>query len=57
VPAVMLLGATLAMLADLLAQAPGTQIALPLNAVTSLIGAPVVVGVILRRRHVMEAGA
>jgi iron complex transport system permease protein len=56
-PAVILLGATLALLADLIAQVPGTQIALPLNAVTALIGAPIVVGVILRRRHVMEAEA
>ncbi len=55
VPAVMILGATLALLADLISQAPGTQTALPLNAVTALIGAPVVVGVILRRRHMMEA--
>jgi iron complex transport system permease protein len=55
VPAVVLLGSVLAMLADILAQAPGTQISLPLNSVTALIGAPVVVGVILRRRHIMEA--
>ncbi len=55
VPAVMILGATLALLADLISQAPGTQMALPLNAVTALIGAPFVIGVILRRRHMMEA--
>lgn len=55
VPAVMVLGATLALLADLISQAPGTQMSLPLNAVTALIGAPVVVGVILRRRYMMEA--
>jgi iron complex transport system permease protein len=57
VPAVILMGAALAMIADLLAQAPGTRIMLPLNAVTSLIGAPVVIGVILRRQKAMEAGA
>jgi iron complex transport system permease protein len=55
VPAVVLLGAVLALFADIIAQVPGSQISLPLNAVTALIGAPVVVGVILRRRHVMEA--
>jgi iron complex transport system permease protein len=55
VPAVVLLGSVLAMLADIIAQVPGTQLSLPLNAVTALIGAPVVVGVILRRRHVIEA--
>ena len=37
--------------------APGSQVALPLNSVTSLIGAPVVVAVILRRRHAVEASA
>jgi iron complex transport system permease protein len=57
VPAVVLMGATLALFADRVAMVPGSQIALPLNAVTSLIGAPVVVAVILKRRHVMEAGA
>lgn len=57
VPAVMILGAIVALFADLISQAPGTQMAFPLNAVTALIGAPVVVAVILRRRHVMEAGS
>jgi iron complex transport system permease protein len=55
VPAVVLLGSALALLADIIAQVPGTQVSLPLNAVTALIGAPVVIVVILRRRHVMEA--
>jgi iron complex transport system permease protein len=56
IPAVLLMGASISLLADLIAQMPGTQTALPLNAVTALIGAPVVVGVILHSRHVMEAG-
>jgi len=49
-PAALLLGGTLALVADLVAQMPGSQIVLPLNAVTALIGAPVVIWVILRRR-------
>lgn len=57
VPGVILMGAALALFADVLAQAPATQVVLPLNAITSLIGAPVVIGVILRRRQVIEAGA
>jgi iron complex transport system permease protein len=56
-PATILMGAALALFADRVAQVPGSQVALPLNSVTSLIGAPVVVAVILRRRYVMEAGA
>ena len=47
-PASALLGAILALGADIIAQMPGTQIVLPLNAVTALIGAPVVAWVILR---------
>jgi len=48
-PACALLGALLALVADIIAQTPGTQTVLPLNAVTALIGAPVVAWVILRR--------
>ncbi len=54
-PAVTLMGGTLALIADVVAQMPGTQTILPLNAVTALIGAPVVVWVILRQRNLREA--
>lgn len=45
------LGASLALFADLIAQMPGQAIALPLNAVTALIGAPVVTWIILKRQQ------
>ena len=51
VPGVVLLGGTIALLAGLIAQLPGTDTTLPLNAVTSLIGAPVVVLILLRMRR------
>jgi len=54
VPAVILTGAALSLLADVMAQAPGSRVLLPLNSVTSLIGAPVVIGIILRGRRIME---
>jgi iron complex transport system permease protein len=57
IPAAACLGGLLALLADLIAQAPGSQVVLPLNAVTALIGAPVVVLVILRRRNLRESFA
>jgi iron complex transport system permease protein len=57
IPATILLGATLALMADLIAQAPGSQIVLPLNAVTALLGAPVVIWVILRRRNLRRTFA
>jgi iron complex transport system permease protein len=46
-----MMGAIVALTADLIAQLPGSQTVLPLNAVTALIGAPVVAWVILRRRN------
>jgi iron complex transport system permease protein len=57
VPAVIMLGGAAALLADLIAQMPGSQIILPLNAVTALIGAPVVIWVILRRRNLRDSFA
>jgi iron complex transport system permease protein len=49
-PTVTLMGAVLALITDLIAQMPGSQTVLPLNAVTSLIGAPIVIWVILRQQ-------
>jgi iron complex transport system permease protein len=51
VPASTLLGAALALAADLIAHVPYSSLVLPLNAITSLIGAPIVIWVILRRRN------
>lgn len=48
-PATALAGGTGALLADLIAQAPGGGVVLPLNAITALLGAPVVVWIVLRR--------
>lgn len=52
IPTTILMGGTIALFADLVAQLPGSQTLLPLNAITALIGAPVVAWVILRRRNV-----
>jgi iron complex transport system permease protein len=57
IPATILLGGIVALLADLLAQMPGSQTTLPLNAVTALIGAPVVTWVILRQRNLRSSFA
>lgn len=51
IPAVAILGALLALIFDLLTQLPGFSIILPLNAVTSLIGAPLIIWVILRKNR------
>lgn len=48
-PATCLAGAALTLGCDCLAQLPGSQTPLPLSVVTSLLGAPVVLWVVLRR--------
>jgi len=49
VPATLLMGGIIALLADLVAGLPGSAAVLPLNAVTALLGAPVVVWIIASR--------
>ena len=56
VPAVVLLGGTVALVAQIVSLIPGTSGVLPLNAVTSIIGAPVVVTILLRARGGAFAG-
>jgi iron complex transport system permease protein len=48
VPGSMLIGGIIMMASDIISQLPGTGILLPVNSVTSLIGIPVVIWVILR---------
>ncbi len=52
IPATAILGADLALLCNLIAKLPGYDISLPINAVTSLIGAPVIIWVIIKSRHI-----
>ncbi len=54
-PAVMLGGAILLLVCDILSQLPGSEKVLPINAVTSLIGAPVVIWLIVRRRNISKS--
>lgn len=51
-PSVFFGGALLLLLCDIIAQLPGSTQVLPLNAVTSLIGAPVVIWLIIKNRKV-----
>lgn len=52
VPGTILMGAIVALVASLIAEVPGNNLVLPLNAVTALMGAPVVIIVILRQRNI-----
>ena len=49
-PASVLMGASLALMCNLLARMPGLEGALPVNSVTALIGAPIVASVLFRKR-------
>lgn len=52
-PGVLLCGAILMLLCDTLAQWPNSAYVLPINAITSLVGAPVVIWLLLRRRRLL----
>lgn len=49
-PAVGLVGAILMLVCDTIAQLPGSELVLPINAVTSLVGAPVVIWLLVRKK-------
>lgn len=50
IPASILVGALLSVLADLVSRGPGLDFVLPLNAITALIGAPVIIAALVRQR-------
>lgn len=52
-PASMLLGGTVMLFCDIIAQLPGASMVLPVNTVTALLGIPVVVLVIVRNRKIV----
>lgn len=56
-PASLLMGASFALIADLIAQLPGSQRVLPLNVVMSLFGVPVILWIILRQRQLRQSFA
>ncbi|WP_222984465.1 iron ABC transporter permease [Flagellimonas meishanensis] len=53
IPAVFLYGAILMLLCDTLAQLPNSASVLPINAITSLVGAPVVIWLLVRKRKMI----
>ena len=50
-PATLLVGASLALVCNLIARMPGFEGALPVNSVTALVGAPVVMSVLFNKRR------
>ncbi|TFV93061.1 iron ABC transporter permease [Algoriphagus kandeliae] len=53
-PGSALVGAGLMLICDTISQLPGSAQTLPINAVTSLIGAPVVIGLVIKRNFSKE---
>lgn len=56
-PASMLMGAFFALVADVIAQAPGSQHVLPLNVIMSLFGVPIILWIILRQKQLHHSFA
>ena len=52
-PAVLIYGAILLLICDTIAQLPNTAYVLPINAITSIIGAPVVIWLLLRKKKMI----
>ncbi len=53
VPAVLIYGAIIMLLCDIVAQLPNSANVLPINAVTSIIGAPVVIWLLVRKKRML----
>ncbi len=51
VPAVVLAGAILMLLCDTIAQVPGSALTLPINSITAIFGAPLVIFLILKKKY------
>ncbi len=52
-PAVFLFGAIVMLICDSIAQVPNSDLTLPINAITSLVGAPVVIWLLVRKRKMV----
>lgn len=54
IPGSALIGAIVMLAGDIISQAPGSDIILPINSVTSLIGIPVIVWIIIRKNRLIS---
>ena len=50
----LLLGSIIMLICDSISQLPGTDLTLPINAVTSIFGAPIVIWLLIRKRKMMN---
>jgi iron complex transport system permease protein len=54
-PLVAMTGAVIMLCCDIVAQVPGTEFTLPINAVTSVIGAPLVIWIVFKRQDLSSS--
>lgn len=52
IPGTILLGALVMLLSDIISQLPGSESILPINSVTSLLGIPIVIWIIIRNKNI-----
>ncbi len=52
-PAVILVGSILMLLCDTIAQLPNSDLVLPINAITAIVGAPIVIYLLVKRKKMM----
>jgi len=55
IPGTCLAGTVMMLFCDIVAQLPGTQTVIPINVVTSLFGAPVVIWIIISRNNLRSS--
>ncbi len=55
IPATMMCGVVIMLICDIVSQVPGAQTTLPLNSVTALFGAPVILGIIIKSKKMKGA--
>jgi iron complex transport system permease protein len=53
-PACVIIGASLLLLCDSFTQLPVSDYTLPINAISSLIGAPIILWVIIKNKHLHQ---
>jgi len=51
IPSCVLVGAILMLVCDIISQVPGSNTVLPVNAITAMIGSPIVIWIIVKRRN------
>lgn len=56
IPATLIMGAIFLLLCDIIAQLPSSDTVLPVNVITSLLGAPIVILIILRQKRNAHVG-